>query len=331
MRFIVLTLFMLFLVACAVETNIKTTLNATQDVQKGDDVFYAQEVVGEITNIDQLNGKTILSIALSEKGASLIKQDAAVVVNRLKPTLPVEIYNKRDAVLAVQDGQELQGLNSMFQLGAWMMGDSLKIGSSEDSLLGYVNAFQRYLQGDKFQDDKKALQEGVEQLSKEAENMAEVLSKELEKASIDMAQAEVKAAQAIEELGQELAPVVGELARSGKMISDELNKFVKNIENKNAEGKELGTTVLKSLLLALEKVNQGIEQSQSELQSKSDDKTTQKVGKNEAVEQKMQNIKEPTNKLNYSQSEKTREHTIQSPKGQSPKDVSTEMSAEKVK
>jgi hypothetical protein len=230
MRFILLTLSLLFLVACGSEMNVKTTLNATQDVKEGDVVYYSQEIVGEITDVQQSNGKTILSIGLSEKGVDLIKQEAAVVVNRLKPNLPVEIYNKRDAIEPVQDGQELQGLSSMFQLGAWMVGDSLNIGDGEDSLLGYVNAFQRYLQGDQFQEDKKTIQEGVEQLGKEAEVMAETLNKELEKASTDLAEVEGKAAQAVEQLGEELAPVVDQLAKSGKAISDELEKFAKNLE-----------------------------------------------------------------------------------------------------
>ena len=257
MRVIFLIASLLFLTACGEQIHVKTTLNATQDVSEGDVVFLSNEVVGEIANVSQLDGKTVLDIELSEKGAGLVKRQAAVVINRLKPNLPVEIYNKRNAVEAVQHGQELQGLSSMFQLGAWMVGDSLKIGDGhgDESLLGYVDAFQRYLQGEQFKEDKKVLEQGIEQLGKEAEGMAKVLNQEMEKATEDLA----KAAEVVTQLGNELAPVMGELAKSGKAISDELEKFVKNLENQNAEGKEVGASVLTSLLIALERVNSEIE------------------------------------------------------------------------
>ena len=267
MRFIVLAcLFML--AACGSDVQVTAQFNATQDVRKGDSVFLNQQIVGEVAEVNQREGKTIVSISLSDKGEELVKQKAAVVVNRLKPNKPVEIYNLKETNQPVINGDELQGLDSLFQLGAWMVGESLELGS--DSLLGYVTAFQKYLNGEQWQQDKKVIREGVNQLGKEAENMAETLSQQLNKATDDLQQVEKQAAQAVEQLGDELAPVMGELARSGKAIAEELDKFSRNIEQQNTEGQELGTTVMKSLLEALQKMNQSMDRAIVEGQSDSE-------------------------------------------------------------
>lgn len=257
MRALLLILMTFFLAACGSEMQVTTTLNETKDIKSGDDVFLSDTLVAEVVEVEQVNGKTKLTIELNNHGESSIKQNAAVVVNRLKTNTPLEIYNKQGEGDLVEDGAELTGLNSMFQLGAWMVGDSLNAGS--DSLSGYVDAFQRYLNGDQFQQDKQTMQNAAQQLGKEVQGAAEAFTGEVKKAAEDIGITEEKAAQAIEQLGTELAPVIGELSKSSKAVVEELEKFTKNIEEQNPEGKELGSTILSSLLKTLEQVNQNLE------------------------------------------------------------------------
>lgn len=256
MRVFISILCVLMLAACGSEMQVSATLNATKDVKAGDLVFLSNETVGEVVDVDQQGDKTLLSIELNNAGESSIKQNAAIVMNRLKANAPLEIYNKNNEQELIQDDAQLTGLSSMFQLGAWMVGDSLDAGS--DSLVGYVDAFQRYLDDGQFQQDKKTLQDGAEQLGKEVQGMADALTDEVKKTTQDLVLLEEKAAKAVEQFGGELAPVIGELTKNSQAIIDELEKFTSNIEAQNPEAKELGSTILSSLLKTLEKVNENI-------------------------------------------------------------------------
>ncbi len=257
MRAFLLILFTFMLVACGSEMQVSATLNSTQDVDEGDEVFLADVVVGEVVDVEQQGNKTLLKIELNNKGESSIKQNAAIVVNRLKNNAPIEIYNKQNEEVLIQKDAQLTGLSSMFQLGAWMVGDSLSAGS--DSLTGYVDAFQRYLNGDQFQQDKKVLEDGAKQLGKDVQGVADALTEEVKKVTKDLGMTEEKAAEAVEQFGQEIAPVLGELSKSSEAIVAELERFTKNIEAQNPEAKELGTTILSSLLKTLEAVNESID------------------------------------------------------------------------
>jgi len=245
--------------ACESEIRTSAVLNSTQDIKKGAPIFMSGEVVGEVVSIKQQSNTTELTIELNNKGKSTIKNNAAIVVNRLKSNSPLEVYNKQNETELIQDESQLVGLNSMLELGAWMVGDSISSGG--ESLIGYVDAFQRYLNGEKFQQDKQVLQSAAEQIGKDVQGMAKVLGDEVQKATQELSITEQKAAQAIEQFGNELAPVIGEFSKSSQAIVEELEKFTENIELQDQQGQEIGTTILSSLLKALETVNENIESS----------------------------------------------------------------------
>lgn len=257
MRVLLFILMTFFLTACGSETQVTAKLNATKDIKSGDDVFLSGISVAEVVKVEQVNGNTLLTLELNDSGESSIKKNAAVVVNRLKANTPLEIYNKQGEADLVEDGDELKGLNSMFQLGAWVVGDSLNAGS--ESLSSYVNAFQRYLDGDQFQQDKQVMKSAAQQLGKEVQGATQVLTEEFKKTIKDIGITEEKAAQAIEQFGTELAPVIGELSQSREVVVNELEKFTKNLQEQNPEAKELGKTILSSLLKTLEQVNDNLE------------------------------------------------------------------------
>ena len=260
-RAIIFLLSTVFLAACGSEMQVTTTLNATKDIQSGDLVYLSGAAVAEVVEVDQHAGKTKLTLELNEDGESSIKHSAAIVVNRLRANAPLEIYNKQGATASIKDGAELQGLNSMFQLGAWMVGDSLSSGT--ENLSGYVDAFQRYLDGDEFQQDKQAVQDVAKQLSQEVQGAAQIITEEAKKVTKDLGITEQKAAQAIEQLGTELAPLLNDFSKNGQAVVEELEKFSENLAEQNPEAKELGSTILLSLLKTLEKVNDNLEQPDS--------------------------------------------------------------------
>ena len=252
----------LLLAACGSGVVVKTSLNNTRDVKEGADVFLEQQVVGEVTDVAHSDGKTMLTIKLDEAAAIKVKQNAAIVVNRLKTNSPIEIYNKKTSSAVVQDGQELKGLDSMFQLGAWMVGDSLDIGA--DSLTSYVNAFQKYLKGDAWQQDKKVITDQAQQAAVIAEEAVKQATEEVGKITAELGKVESEVAAAVEQMGTDLAPIFGELAKSGQSIVQELEKFAQNLEQKDDDGKAVGTDFINSLERALETLNKSIEEGVSE-------------------------------------------------------------------
>jgi len=254
----------LLLAACGSEVVVNTTLNNTRDVKEGADVFLEQQVVGEVTDVTHSDGQTILTIELDDAFAANVKQNAAVVVNRLKADSPIEIYNQKASADAVQNGQELKGLDSMFQLGAWMVGDSLDLGA--DSLTGYVDAFQKYLKGDAWQRDKKVITDQAQQAAAVAEETVKQATQEIEKITEELGKVEGDVAAAVEQMGSELAPVFGELAKSGQSIVEELEKFTRNLENKGNQEKAVGEDFIQSLEKALETLNKSMEEGSAEPQ-----------------------------------------------------------------
>lgn len=249
---------MLLLTACGSDTVIKASLNSTRDVKEGVDVFLDQQIVGEVTDVTHSEDQTVLTIELDEEFAEQVKQNAAVVVNRLKAESPVEIYNQKATAEAVQNGQELKGLDSMFQLGAWMVGDSLDLGV--DSLGGYVEAFQKYLQGSGWQKDRKIITDQANQAAKVAEETVKQATEEVNKVTTELGKVEGQVAAAVEQMGSDLAPVFGELAKSGQTIIQELEKFTNNLEQKGDGEKAAGTRFIQSLERVLETLNKSIEE-----------------------------------------------------------------------
>ena len=248
----------LLLTACGSEMVVKTSLNNTRDVKEGADVFLEQDVVGEVTDVTHSNGQTILTIELDDALAANVKQNAAVVVNRLKANSPIEIYNQKTNAEAIQDGQELKGLDSMFQLGAWMIGDSLELGA--DNLTNYVDAFQEYLKGDAWQQDKKVITDQAQQAAEVAAVTVQQATKEIEKITTELGKMEGDVAAVVEQMGNDLAPVFGELAKNGQSIVQELERFTQNLEQKKDGEKVIGTDFIQSLEKALETLNQSIEE-----------------------------------------------------------------------
>ncbi len=250
----------LALAACGADVRVKTSLQGTKDVTEGEIVYLDNQAVGEVTDVSRSAGNTEIEIELDANGINSVMKDAAVVVNRLKKGAPLEIHNKEGSTEAVVDGQQLQGLDSMFQLGAWMVGDSIDLGSG--AISDYVSAFQKYLQGDEWQQNKAEIVNQAQEAAKAAEVAVAGASAELGNVVQELKKAEEPMAQAVEELGAELAPVIGEISKSGQSIMQELQKLTVTLEQEtNADNKEVGSRFFESLNKTLETINQSMEES----------------------------------------------------------------------
>ena len=146
----------------------------------------------------------------------------------------------------------------MFQLGAWMVGDVIQAGSG--SLSKYVGAFQEYLGGQHFDDNKEQIQKQISGITESVSVAVKELEQGVGVAINELSVNEEQVAASIEQLGDELSPVVSEFARSSTELVGQLEQFITNIEkNMDVNEKQTGEKLLQSLNNTFEKLNQSIE------------------------------------------------------------------------
>lgn len=243
--------------------NVVANFANTQDIEEGAAVYYEQHAIGEVSDVSNSDSGSLVQLTLDESVANQIDGSAALVVNRLKEGAPLEIYNRPSADnVGLTSGQELKGLDSMIQLGAWMVGDAIQLGAG--SLSSYAQAFQEYLQGDEFQQDKLNFEQKMNEVTVAASGALKSLEQDIEKASSEFEVTEEEVAAVIEELGEELSPVAEELSRSGAQLMQELEKFALGLEDSNSAEQKTGQQFLESLTAALEKLNESIEKGAAE-------------------------------------------------------------------
>ena len=256
----------LLLTACSdngVEVSVE--FRNAQGVKEGTRVYFEGSIVGKVVDLDESG--SLVSIVVDEKPASKMDSNAAVVVNRIKPSAPLEIHASAAAdSYGLQDGQQLKGLDSMFELVAWSVGDVIEVGTGE--LSGYVDSFQEYVAGERFQEDRERVQQGVKEMALIASEAINAVELDLSKAIEDIGVTEEELAEAIRQLGDEMSPLAEEMAKSGTDLIAELEQFAAGIENATIEEQIEGQKLINSLLEALDKINsaaeRGVERSEQE-------------------------------------------------------------------
>jgi len=254
--FIVLCLF-----ACSgSDVEVTAQFENTQDIKKGATVYYEGAEIGHVSGVSLKGDGSIISLDVKASAVKHLAEKSAIVVNRLKKGAPLELYSR---VIVdgekLQAGQEIEGLDSMFQLGAWMVGDVIQTGS--DSLSKYVGSFQQYLNSQEFEQRKTQLQKEITDITESAAGAVKSVEQEMSAAIDEFSINEEQMAETIEQLGEELLPVVNDIARSSTELANQLEQFISNIENKaNLDEQQSGEKLLKSLTDTFEKLNQSIEQ-----------------------------------------------------------------------
>jgi len=249
------------LIACSGnDINVTAEFSNTQDIKEGTKVYFDGKKIGEVSDVVKSENGSTIELELDTKAAKLVDANSAIVVNRIKSGSPLELYGRsKSNGEKLQDGQQIEGLDSMFQLGAWMVGDAIQIGT--DSVSKYVGAFQEYLSGDEFEENKAIVQEQISGLTKSAAEVFTDMEKEVSSAMKDFSINEEQMAKTIEQLGDELSPLVNEVARNSTELVKQLEQFVVNIEEKaNLSEQQSGEKILESLVETFEKMNQSIEE-----------------------------------------------------------------------
>ncbi len=235
----------------------------TQDIKEGTAVYFENEIIGQVSDVSNKSNGALIELELDKSAAELVDSSAAIVVNRLKQGAPLELYNRETGDASpIQDGQELKGFDSMFQLGAWMVGDAIQVGSS--SVSEYISSFQDYLKGEQFQKDKDQVKKQIGEATSAAKGALEQIETDLNKAVKDLNSQEGETAKTIEQLGEELSPLVEELAKSGLELTEQLEQFTEGLKSAENDEQQAGQTLMDSLIAMLEKLNDSMEKGMNE-------------------------------------------------------------------
>lgn len=249
----------LLLSACGNGVEISAKFTKTQNVKEGAQVIYLGDVVGNVKSYSGDQSGSVIVMNIDEEAAAEIDPNSAVVINRIKPGSPLEIHaSVTPTEGGVSSGQELNGMNSMFDLVAWSVGDAFK--SSTNELSAYVDDFSNYLESDQFKDDKALVEQGVIEMATSATEAMQSIEKDLAEAMADIDVTEEDLAKAIESLGDDLSPLAKEMAKSGTDLMLELDKFAQGLENATAEEQASGQRLIESMLAAIERLNASAEE-----------------------------------------------------------------------
>lgn len=267
----VLTGLSLLLTSACSNDSVEVTahFDNTRDIESGTKVYWQDASVGVVKSVALIDNGSQVVIGFEPAQASKISQDAAVVVNRIKPGKPLEIHNPAGPVTeTLQAGQAIQAVDSMLELMAWSLGDALNSGGKQ--LSSMVTGFQDYVQGEEFQRNKQQFQQQVTDAIESTASALKTLEQDLTDSMQNMVATEEQMAGAIEDLGDELAPMVEEMSRSSAELSVQIDQFLQRMENATPEQRASGERLMQSLAAMLEKLNTSM---QSNAPSQQDDKS----------------------------------------------------------
>jgi hypothetical protein len=237
---------------------VTTEFGSTRDVKEGAKIYFESHGVGQVIGISEQGMVLVVTMLIDQQEAARIDSQAAVVVNRMKLGAPLEIYaSASPKAVGLIQGQQLKGLDSMLELVAWSVGDAIQAGSREIS--GYADSFQEYLQGETFQADRARVEEGVKEMAAVATETMRTVEQDLAEAMSEISLSEEELAAAILELGDQLSPVAGEMAKSGTDLMAELEKFSQGIDNSTAEEQASGQKLIESLIATIDKLDRAAE------------------------------------------------------------------------
>ena len=255
-----LSLFWVFLslifVACSHDQlQVTAKFSNTQDVEEGATVYLGDSVIGSVSDISKTQYGSVVQLSLDNELATKVSHRAAVVVNRLRHGAPLELHNPPGALKKhIEDGQQIEALDSMMQLLGWGMSGTVAAGAES------LSEFREYLQSEDFQREKAEVGIAIDQGLKAAKDSVGEAEQVLAEVISEVELSEQELAEVVQEVGEEMAPMVRELSKSGAELMVELERFARNLENKSQSEQQSGEAFLRSLTEALDLLNKSVEQ-----------------------------------------------------------------------
>jgi ABC-type transporter Mla subunit MlaD len=255
--------------ACGSGVEVTAKFDKVQSVNEGAQVYYLGDVVGEVIEHEKGQQGSTIVLSIKKDAATSIDPNSAVIVNEIKPGSPLEIHPSiAPQEGGVSEGQELRGLNSMFDLIAWSMGDVFK--STANELTAYADGVSNYLESDQFKNDKALVEQGMTEMANSAADAMKAVERDLAEAMADIDVSEEDLAKAIAGLGDDLAPLAQEMARNGTDLMLELERFEQGLRGASAEDQKSGKRLIESVLAAIERLEESAEEGVNEALDKAE-------------------------------------------------------------
>lgn len=247
------------LFACSGETPflVSAQFATPQGIEVGDALYFEGRQIGEVTQANATADGQSVTVRLNPQEVGYLSGASALVVNRMTSAAHLEIYNRGSAQEEVlQNGQVVQGLDSMLQLGAWMIGDAIQLGTR--TLSEYVESFRDYLDSEAFEEDKAQVRTQLDSVREQANSAIEQIGTELKETSKQLVESEKAATSAVRELSQELVPMVSDLKANSRRLAQELKEFTESLEAHSEDERIAGEAFVESLLETLQQLNQAM-------------------------------------------------------------------------
>ena len=246
-RFIFMLAFAAALSACGDgRVEVASHFDSDNGVEPGRVVYFEDQEIGTVTAAEKtVNGVDVL-LALQAEALEQISSKAALVVNSTKQGQPLEIINPSNLdAPALQAGQQLEGLDSMFEMGAWMVGDALDV--SADTLNNIVESFSDYLQSDRFQDDATAVKLQIAEAAAAASDAAGDIEIDVDTALSNLKESEQQITAAVSKLGEQVSPMIKQLSESGKELLLQLEEMANSMDEQAKQEPAFGQELAQKL------------------------------------------------------------------------------------
>ncbi len=242
---------------------VTTQFDSANGIEVGEPLIYEGQQVGEVISVEEGPNGVDVELSIQDDQVSLFHAKSVVVVNTVDQGTPVELYNRTTLdPIPLVEGQELQGLNSMFELGAWLVGDAIQVGSG--TLSDLFESFTGYLEGEQFQADKEQVRAQLSAAAMAASEAVSSVETDISQALSELKVSEGEISSAIEQMGEELSPVVRELSESGSQLIQQLEQFAQNMESDSQSDSQFGEELLQSLQGVFEQLNSELQTAQPE-------------------------------------------------------------------
>lgn len=181
LRPIVLLMIAVFVTACDFNGfSVTTSFSKTKNVPEGTIVYFDDIEIGKVSDVEISEDRLNLKLSLEKKAAETIGSGAAVFLDYRQGVAILEFYDRKNSENnSLENGQSVLGIDSIFQLGAWIVGSSIQQGSS--AVTDILESFDGYLQSDDFESDKENIQEQIDSAGEAAKNAAVNIEVELQK------------------------------------------------------------------------------------------------------------------------------------------------------
>jgi|GEM_PF-2378069 len=149
-------------------------------LDQGSKVEFGGVTIGEVLRVVEGDDDVTVELRLDADKAGVVQKNAAAVVSSLD-TNTVRIVNpagesSNDA--GVSNGDSLRGLESSLEEAAWHAGKA--IGLVEGVLQEAARSFNNYLQSDEWQNTRKEVETGLNELSEQSVEAAESIRENVE-------------------------------------------------------------------------------------------------------------------------------------------------------